>query len=135
MKPGIGKSIWAVLAGFLAAALLSVGMDQVLHASGIYPPEGQVMSNRLFALATTYRFIFQMAGGWLTAHLSPAKPMKHVWVLAGIGLVMSVLGILAWKAMGAAGGPLWYPIALAITAMPSVWLGGSLRVRRTHNNN
>lgn len=126
MKSTTGKSIWAVAAGFLTAALLSIVVDQVLHATGIYPPVGEVMADGLFGVATTYRVIFQAFGGWLTARLAPAKPMKHVWILGGIGLVLSLLGILAWKSMGAAGGPLWYPLALVVTAIPSVWLGGRL---------
>jgi hypothetical protein len=131
MKPNTGKSIWAVVAGFLTAALLSVGMDAIMHASGVFPPVGQVMSNGSFVLATCYRFLFQSLGGYLTARLAPAKPMKHVWILAGIGQFMSLLGILAWKAMGDAGGPLWYPLALVATAIPSVWLGGRIHQRST----
>jgi len=132
MKPGIGKSILAVGAGFLAAASLSMGMDELLHGTGIFPPKGQVMSNGFFVLATAYRFLFQSLGGYITAYAAPSKPMKHVWILAGIGQVMSLLGILAWKAMGAAGGPLWYPLALVVTAIPSVWLGGWSHQRSTN---
>ena len=131
MKPTTVKSIWPVVAGFLTAALLSVGMDAIMHATGIFPPVGQVMSNGLFALATLYRCLFQAGGGWLAARLAPAKPMKHVWILAIIGQVMSLLGILAWKAMGDAGGPLCYPLALVATAIPSVWIGGWFHRRST----
>ena len=132
MKSGIGKSIVPVGGGFLAAASLSIGMDELLHGAGIYPPKGQVMSNGLFVLATTYRFLFQSLGGYLAAYAAPSKPMQHVWILAGIGQFMSLLGILAWKALGDAGGPLWYPLALVVTAVPSVWLGGWLHHRSTN---
>ncbi|HMC96475.1 MAG TPA: hypothetical protein VKG92_02395 [Flavobacteriales bacterium] len=135
MKPSIWKSIGAVVLGFLTAALLSVATDALMHGTGIFPPVGQVMSNGLFVLATGYRFAFQTLGGYVTARLAPAKPMKHVWILAGIGQVLSLLGILAWKAMGPAGGPLWYPLALVVTAIPSVWIGGWLQqpLARTTN--
>lgn len=121
-----------MVAGFLTAALLSTGVDQLLHATGVFPPIGVVMSDGLFVLAMAYRFIFQTLGGYLTARLAPVKPMKHVWILAGIGQVMSLLGILAWKSMGDAAGPLWYPLALVVTAIPSVWLGGRLFQRSSH---
>lgn len=134
MKPSTGRSIWAVVAGFLAAASLSIGVDAIMHATSIFPPVGEVMSNGLFVLATVYRCAFQVLGGYLTAHLAPAKPMKHVWILATIGQVASLLGILAWKAMGPAGGPLWYPLALVVTAMPTVWLGGRLSTRAITTN-
>jgi hypothetical protein len=129
MKPSVGKSIWAVAAGFVAAAGLSIGTDAVMHATGIFPPLGVVMSNGLFVLATAYRFVFQAFGGYLTARIAPVNPMKHVWILACIGQVLSLFGILAWKAMGPAGGPLWYPLALVVTAIPSVWIGGWFQQR------
>ncbi len=130
MKPSIGKSIGAVAAGFVAAAGLSVGTDALMHATGIFPPVGVVMANGLFVLATAYRFVFQSFGGYLTARIAAARPMKHVLILAGIGQVLSLFGILAWKAMGPAGGPLWYPLALVVTAIPSVWIGGWIQQRR-----
>ncbi|MEO8067241.1 MAG: hypothetical protein ABI599_06075 [Flavobacteriales bacterium] len=129
MKPTIWKSIGAVLAGFLTAAVLSTAMDAVLHATGVFP-EGPDMSNGLYALATTYRVLFQVLGGYLTARLAPARPMKHVWILAGIGQVLSLLGIIAWSVVG---GPLWYPLALVATAIPSVWLGGYSFKRADHS--
>ena len=119
------KSIWAVAAGFLAVFILSLGTDQILHMSGVYPAWGVIMSNGLFALATSYRIIYTILGGFITAKLAPSKPMKHVWILAGIGLVMSVLGVVA--AMTTELGPLWYPIMLLVTSVPCVWLGGKLR--------
>lgn len=131
MRHTVWKSIGAVAAGFFTAALLSVGMDAIMHATGVFPPLGQVMSNGLFVLATAYRCVFQSIGGYLTARLAPARPMKHVWILAVIGQVISFVGILAWKALGPAGGPLWYPLALVITAIPSVLIGGRMQQRST----
>ena len=135
MKNRTGRSILAVVAGLVIAALLSIGTDAVMHATGAFPPVGVMMSNGLFVLATAYRCAFQTLGGYLTARIAPAEPMKHVWILAGIGQVLSFLGILAWKAMGPAGGPLWYPLALVATAIPSVWVGGWLQQRSTRSMN
>ena len=48
--------------------------------------------------------------------------MRHAAVLGAIAFVLSALG-----AVGAITqydlGPAWYPIALAITAFPCVWIG------------
>jgi len=129
MKNRTGTGVWAVIAGLLIAALLSMATDAILHATNVFPPVGEVMSDGLFVLATAYRFAFQMLGGYLTAHIAPARPMKHVWILACIGQTLSLLGIVAWHAMSPAGGPLWYPLALVVTAIPSVWLGGYLHQR------
>ena len=45
-----------MLAGFLATAILSIATDLAMHATGVFPPEGQPMSNGLFVLATVYRY-------------------------------------------------------------------------------
>jgi len=44
------RSIGAVLAGLLIIVILSTAVDVVLHATGVFPPWGQPMSDRLFAL-------------------------------------------------------------------------------------
>lgn len=131
MKNTTGRSVWAVISGLLVVIVLSTATDAVMHAAGIFP-EGPNMSNGLYVLATAYRFIFQVFGGYLTARLAPARPMKHVWILAGIGQVLSLLGIIAWSVVG---GPLWYPIALVVTALPSVWFGGWLKQRSSATSN
>jgi hypothetical protein len=125
-RQGPGASIVAVAAGFLATAILSLGTDVVLHATGVYPPWGQPMSNALFAVATAYRVVFTVAGGYITARLSPDRPMRHVIILGGIGLVAATIGLLATWNAGPELGPKWYPIALVVTALPCVWWGGKL---------
>ena len=51
----IGRSIVAVLSGFLAIVVLDSGIDAVVHATGIFPPFGQPMADSLFLLALAYR--------------------------------------------------------------------------------
>ena len=55
--------------------------------------------------------------------------MRHVAVLGTIGFITASAGALA--AMNMNLGPNWYPIALAVTGFPCVWLGGVLFTRRT----
>lgn len=131
MKPNIWKSIIAVVTGLLTAGILSTVMDAAMHLTKIFP-EGPDMSNALYAFAMAYRCVFQAFGGFLTARLAPVKPMKHVWILAGIGQVLSLFGILAWSVVG---GPLWYPLALVVTAIPSVWVGGWMYQRSKGRTN
>ncbi len=38
------------------------------------------------------------------------------------------IGAVATRNAGPAFGPHWYPIALIVTALPTAWLGGKLRV-------
>ena len=122
----IGRSIGALLAGFVVVVVLSLGTDLALQKAGIFPPLGQIMSNPLFLLATAYRTVYSVVGSYLTARLAPNRPMGHALVGGAIGLVLSTVGALAtWnKDLG----PHWYPLALVVTALPCAWVGGKFRL-------
>jgi len=85
-------------------------------------------------LATAYRTIYTVAGGYITARLAPDRPMAHVWALGIIGLFAAVAGTVATWNAGPEFGPKWYPLALVALALPSVWAGGRL-ARRTAAEN
>jgi hypothetical protein len=123
----LGRSIAAVLLGFVAVVLLSLGTDQVLHVLQVYPPWGQPMHDPgLNLLALAYRLVYGVVGGWIAARFAPHSPIRHALVLGAIGLALSAAGAVAmWDA-----GPHWYPISLGLTALPTAWLGGILHRRR-----
>lgn len=119
--PNLGKSIWAVIAGFLVVIATSLGTDEILHLMKVYPPwRVRMDSPALNALALGYRLVYGLLGNLIIYHLAPWKPMKHVWIGAAIGLVISTLGAIA--GIKADLGPAWYPIALAATVLPLAWL-------------
>ena len=126
---GVGRSVLAVFAGFVTTALLSVAADAVMHATGIFPPTGQPMSDGLYVWATVYRCAFTVLGGYVTAALAPRNPLSHVGVLGTIGMAAATAGAVATWDAGPAFGPRWYPIMLVVTALPCVWSGGLLRGR------
>jgi peptidoglycan/LPS O-acetylase OafA/YrhL len=128
-SPQRGRSVAAVVAGFVLTALLSVGTDAVMHASGVFPPWGEPMSDGLFAWATIYRVVYTVLGGYLTATLAPRRPMSHVMALGAVGVVVATVGAVATWNAGPAFGPKWYPVLLVVTALPCVWAGGILRAR------
>jgi hypothetical protein len=124
-----GRRAGAIAAGFIATALLSLGADGLMYWTGVFPRSGVAMSDRLFVLATAYRVVFTILGGYVTASLARSRPMWHVMILAVIGVLAAAAGVAAsWNA-GSALGPRWYPIALLVTAVPCVWLGGRLGTR------
>ena len=125
----LGRSVGAVLAGFVTILVTHTGTDAVLHASGVFPAPGQVMSDALFALAFGYRFVFSVLGAYVTARLAPTRPMKHALVLGGIGSVLSLAGLIATYGRGPEFGPLWYPLLLLLVTLPCCWLGASLLAR------
>lgn len=124
------RSIGAVAAGLIAVVVLSIGTDAVMHATNLFPPSGQRMTDGLFVLATAYRSIYAIVGGYIAARLAPARPMKHALVLGFIGVLLGTAGLLATWNAGPELGPRWYPIALVVTALPCAWLGGKLRRHR-----
>jgi|SRR5215813_2423048 len=118
------RSIWAVLAGVLFVIVVTTLVDIVLHATRVFPPIGQPINDSLALLATSYRIIISVFGAWLTARLAPNQPMKHALILGVLGVVLGLVGIITTWNLGL--GPRWYPIALALLAMPQCWLGGRI---------
>jgi len=124
-------STGAVIAGFLITALASTAADALMYSTGIFPSSPKSMSEILFVLATAYRACFIVAGGYVTARLAPGRPMRHAWVLAGIGLLAGTAGVVYYfTAGGAELGPAWYAISIALEAVPCVWIGGQLAASR-----
>ncbi len=120
------KSIGAVFAGFLTVVILSVGTDAALESAGIFPSqEHGLFITWMLALALAYRSVYTVAGGFVTAQLSPFNPMKHVKVLASIGAAAGIAGvILGWNLSQH-----WYPIAIAVTGFPLTWFGGIVKIQ------
>ena len=117
------RSVLAVFVGFLVGAALSLGTDQVLHVLHVYPPWDQPMRDpALNLLALGYRCVYNVVGFYLIAKLAPRNPMRHVWIGAAVGCVLSSGGVIA--AMKVDLGPLWYPILLALSTLPCAWAAG-----------
>jgi hypothetical protein len=122
------RRIGAVLARLVAVIVLSLGTDLALHAAGIFPKIGEPMADALFLAATAYRCVYSVLGCYIAARLAPDRPMLHAMFLGCVGLVLSAIGAVATWNAGPAFGPHWYPLALIVTALPTAWLGGKLRV-------
>ena len=123
-------SIGSVVAGLAVTAGGATLTDMAMHAAGIFPAAPEVMSDPLFALASAYRAVFTVAGGYATARLAPDRPMRHAWILAGIGLAAGLSGVVAYYVAGGGRlGPAWYALSLPIEAIPCVWLGARIALR------
>src|ERR1043165_6934281 len=129
------RSVGAVLAGLLANVVLATAIDAALYGTGIYPPRFQPMADHLWALALAYRVVFAVVGGFTTARLAPARPMRHVMVLVRLGAVLRVLAVLFTWNKGPEFGPRWFSIGATITSVPFTALGGMLgaqQIGRAH---
>ena len=119
------RSLLAVLAGLVFIFATHMGTDEVMHAAGVFPPKGTPMFDPgLNALALGYRSVFSVLGCALTAWLAPRAPMGHALALGAIGTVLASLG--AYMMIQLNLGPVWYPVALAASALPCAWVGAKL---------
>jgi hypothetical protein len=118
------KSLWAIVAGVLAIIGVTTVVDVLLHVAGVYPPWGQALDDSLSLLATAYRIPISIAGAYLTARLAPNRPFRHALILGVVGTVLGLVGLLATWNQNL--GPRWYPIVLAVLAVPQCWVGGKL---------
>jgi hypothetical protein len=120
MNKTLWKSIGAVVSGFLTVVILSTITDLVLEALHVLPYT-KMSTSQLF-LALLYRMAYTVLGGYVTARLAPKDPQKLVVILGIIGTIAGIGGVFAgWNLSDH-----WYPIAIAVTGFPCVWLGGKL---------
>lgn len=125
MNKNILKGIGAVVAGFITVVILSIGTDFVLETLGIFPPASQpeLFGGWMLVVALAYRSVYAVIGGYVTARLAPNPTMRYVVILGILGLIGGIMGVIAGRNLSAH----WYPVALAATAFPCVWVGGKLR--------
>lgn len=76
-------------------------------------------SKAVVTLIIAYRTIYNALGAYIVARLAPKRPMLHAVILGGLGII----GILSTMAAQPNAGPAYYPIALSILVIPSVWIG------------
>lgn len=128
MNKNILASIWAVFAGFIFVIVVSVVTDLILIKTGIMKQPFDLNSFGFILFVIFYRSLFGSTGSYLTAKLSPNKPMKHSLIGGFIGLVIATVGAVAmWDKP-----PHWYPIALIIMTLPCAWLGAQIFINRTY---
>jgi len=122
----LGRSILALLAGIVVGIVLSVGTDLGLHAIGVVPAQSERWPNQLLLLATAYRSIYGVIAAYVIARLAPNRRMGHALVAGALGLTVSTLGAAAtWNTTT---GQHWYPATLALTTLPTAWMGAKLRI-------
>lgn len=127
MKKETLKSIGAVIAGFALLVILSIIMDSILEKTGVMKTdpfnENPVW---LIAIIILYRTVFNTFGCYLTARLAPNRPLKHAIILGIIGVVLTIVGLIAmWDIP-----PRWYPISLIVLTLPAAWLGGKMAIKK-----
>lgn len=78
----LGRSVLAILVGFVFVVLLSIVTDAVFHKLGVFPPLGEYTADRPLLLATFYRIIYGVIGSYITARLALRNPCSTRWSVA-----------------------------------------------------
>jgi hypothetical protein len=121
----LGRSILALVAGFVVNVALSLGTDFLLVSMGVLPSLGRgAMNDTQSLIAASYRTLYGVISSYVVARLAPYGPVGHALTGGAIGMALAMAGAVATWNQGL--GPHWYPISLVITALPSAWVGGKL---------
>ncbi len=123
MRKSVRRSLAAGFAAVVAVVALSIATDVALYATGVYS-SGRPLDDARSALATFYRTLYGILGGYIVARLAPSQPMRHALALGLLGTVISAVG--AFATWGRGLGPDWYPLALVALALPQSWAGARL---------
>ena len=124
----IGRSIFALFAGFFFNVALSLATDIFVEATHILPAVGQPLNDAQSAISTAYRTVYSILSSFVVARLAPYNPMGHALAGAAIGMILAIVGVVATWNQNL--GPHWYPIALVVLALPTGWAGGKLQLMR-----
>jgi hypothetical protein len=122
-----GWIVWFV--GFLVLAVLlaQVWPDYRVHGRAWMNDHVFDFPTNMAVFNVVFWILAEIAAGWVA--MAVARRREAVWVLAAI-----VMGYLAYEHLYAewANIPAWYNLAVVITALPAVLLGGRLAGRSTH---
>jgi hypothetical protein len=124
----MGRSIGAVVAGFLLWTVLWLGFGLVVRAMlpGAMAPGQPVTSTGMLLGYIVWSVLISAAAGYVCAAVRGPRPMKAVWVLA---LILLAVG-LAVEVGGWALTPVWYHLVFLTLLVPATVWGGGVRARR-----
>ena len=123
------RSIGAVIVGYVVYLVLSVIGGVILAVSfpgavsqgTMNPTVGFLVGGLVFSV------IFAFAGGYVTASIAQTKEVTHALILGGVMVVIGLISLV----VGTSPQPVWAQIVGLIIPLPSVYVGGVLRSRRS----
>jgi hypothetical protein len=121
----MGRSILAIVVGFLLIAALSFSTDAMMRSAlpEMFDANGRTDNLGMLIFSIAYVGVYAIAGCWVAARLAPKEPMKHALILGLLGLVFNIVGAsVMWESA-----PVWYHVLSIALTMPFAWVGGRIR--------
>ena len=123
----MGRSILALIAGFVATIVVSVACDGLMRlvAPGAFGADGRTPGPAMTAFGVFYTLVSAAVGGYLAALIARRAEVMHALVLGTLGAVATLIIILAVPSTQRTTGQL----VSAMLVIPVTTLGGWLRAR------
>jgi hypothetical protein len=122
----MGRSILAIVVGFVLTGALNVGANALFAAVApeLAPRPGTPTTNTgVLLVVSAYVAFFGILGCYVTARLAPSRPMLHALIMGGLALAMILATtISAWN-----DAPVWFNVYNLLAVMPYAWIGGRIR--------
>jgi hypothetical protein len=120
-RGNIGRIILAVTASYIADGVLVVATEFSLVAAGF------AATQSYYVVDLISQCLYTIIGGYLCCIIAGATKRAALAGLMGLGLFVGTADLVSsWKTE-----PHWYGIALLIVYLPCVWIGWTLKARRT----
>jgi hypothetical protein len=127
----LANSVLAVIAGFLAIAILAAIVDTAMRGVSVFPYNPVAYQEWMLFVALVYRSLFAFVGGMVVARVASSNQMRRVVILGVIGLLIGIAGVVSgWNLVGY---PHWYSISLTVLTFPAIWYGGRLAAGKQGN--
>lgn len=118
--PRILRSVLAVIAGFLAMAVLVMVLTLVsvsaLHVKSGHPTPGYLTLNVIYSLAAA------LLGGWLAALVAGRSPVAHGIALAVVMLALSAVSYIHYSGTQPFAYQIFLIVAPPLAAVLGAWL-------------
>lgn len=125
-KPSIGRSVGAVLAGYIVIGILVVLTDQVWSRSVPGFSSLPQPPTYYFAITLFTDFLYSAVGGWVAIRIARQRQLRYA---VGLILFGELIGIATqislWNTV-----PHWYGLSLLILYPAGVLLGAKLGIGR-----
>jgi len=125
----MGRAIGGVVAGFVVWSILWLAFTsgaQSLFPEVLDPTRPLTHTGALVAYVAA-SVVISVASGFVCAAARGARPMKSVWTLAGVLLLVGIGTEISYWEMT----PVWYHLVFLSLLVPATVWGGSLRAGST----